>query len=85
MVINVHTYISDIVANTPVTKFIAAQVGQPQGQCLMDTFMVTAPGNPSPPMICGLNTGEHSNSLRNPFTFQFASYFVVMYAATRFS
>ena len=59
--INVDTYISDIVANVPVTKFIAAQVGQPQGQCLMDTFMVTSPGNPSPPMICGLNTGEHSN------------------------
>ena len=66
---NVDTYMSDIVANVPVTKFIAAQVGQPQGQCLMDTFMVTAPGNPSPPMICGLNTGEHSNLLRKPFTF----------------
>ena len=66
---NVDNYMSDIVANVPVTKFIAAQVGQPQGQCLMDTFMVTSPGNPSPPMICGLNTGEHSNLWRKPFSF----------------
>ena len=29
-------------------------------QCLTDTFMVTSPGNPVPPTICGKNTGEHS-------------------------
>ena len=78
---NVDTYMSDIVANVPVTKFIAAQVGQPQGQCLMDTFMVTSPGNPSPPMICGLNTGEHSNWLRNYLlpTFHHQMYSVMLY------
>merc|ERR1712226_364699 len=28
-------------------------------RCLTDTFQVTNPGGSSPPMICGLNTGEH--------------------------
>ncbi len=28
--------------------------------CLTDTFSVTNPGGPSPPTICGVNSGEHS-------------------------
>lgn len=28
-------------------------------QCLTDRFSVTSPGSPSPPTICGTNTGEH--------------------------
>ncbi len=29
-------------------------------QCLTDTFSVTNGDGPSPPVICGVNTGEHS-------------------------
>ena len=29
------------------------------GDCIYDTFTVTSPGNPSPPVICGYNTGQH--------------------------
>ena len=28
-------------------------------RCLTDTFAVTNPGGPTPPLICGTNTGEH--------------------------
>ncbi len=30
------------------------------GQCLIDTFSVGNPSGPSPPIICGANTGQHS-------------------------
>ena len=29
-------------------------------QCNTDSFSVSSPGNPAPPVICGYNTGEHS-------------------------
>ena len=29
-------------------------------QCLTDTFSVTGPSGSVPPVICGTNTGEHS-------------------------
>jgi hypothetical protein len=29
-------------------------------ECLTDTFSVTNPGGNAPPVICGLNTGQHS-------------------------
>lgn len=29
------------------------------GQCLTDTFSVTSPGSPTPPIICGDNNGQH--------------------------
>ena len=29
-------------------------------QCQTDTFSVTNPGGATPPTICGINTGEHS-------------------------
>ncbi len=32
------------------------------GQCLTDTFSVSNPDGPSPPTICGTNSGEHSES-----------------------
>ena len=32
-------------------------------QCLTDTFSVTGPSGSVPPVICGTNTGEHSESL----------------------
>ena len=28
-------------------------------RCLIDTFQVTNPGGPTPPTICGTNSGEH--------------------------
>ena len=31
-----------------------------RGQCQDDIFSVTAPGNNAPGVICGTNTGEHS-------------------------
>ena len=29
------------------------------GDCIYDTFTVTAPGSVAPPVICGYNTGQH--------------------------
>ena len=34
-----------------------------RSQCLTDTFSVSSPGVPSPPIICGKNDGQHSESL----------------------
>lgn len=34
-----------------------------KNQCQTDIFSVTAPGNNAPPVICGTNTGEHSESI----------------------
>ena len=34
-------------------------------QCQIDIFSVTAPGNNAPPVICGINTGEHSKKKLN--------------------
>lgn len=31
------------------------------GDCLTDTFSITSPGNIGSPLICGFNTGQHSN------------------------
>ncbi len=30
------------------------------GDCVTDSFVLTAPGNKGSPTICGLNTGQHS-------------------------
>ena len=35
-----------------------------KGQCLTDTFSVTNPGGLTPPVICGIMTGEHCKRLR---------------------
>ena len=29
------------------------------GDCIYDSFTVTTPGSPAPPVICGYNTGQH--------------------------
>ena len=31
-----------------------------RSQCLTDTFTVSSPGTTNPPVICGVNSGEHS-------------------------
>ena len=41
------------------TKDITAET-----QCNNDQFVVTSPGNPTPPVICGTNTNEHSNFIQ---------------------
>ena len=41
-------------------KLTTAVVMHEDGQCQTDTFSVTAPGNDAPPVICGINSGEHS-------------------------
>jgi len=46
------------------------------GQCLTDSFTVTAPGSPTPPVICGDNNGEHmyvdASEACNMLSFQLA-------------
>eukprot|EP00096_Caligus_rogercresseyi_P007893 TRINITY_DN26032_c0_g1_i1.p1 TRINITY_DN26032_c0_g1~~TRINITY_DN26032_c0_g1_i1.p1 ORF type:complete len:403 (+),score=38.83 TRINITY_DN26032_c0_g1_i1:23-1210(+) len=46
-----------------------------QTQCNMDNFSVTNPGGTTPPVICGLNTGEHmyvdASEACNDLVFQF--------------
>jgi hypothetical protein len=40
------------------------KIGQPASlatNCLSDTFTVTGSGGTAPPVICGTNTGYHSN------------------------
>jgi hypothetical protein len=32
-------------------------------QCLTDTFSVSSPGASNPPVICGTNSGEHSEQI----------------------
>ena len=40
-------------------------------QCLTDQFQVTNSGGVTPPVICGVNTGEHSNSFLLLFKFKY--------------
>ena len=47
-------------ATTSVTKLWGTKNAYDRYQCQTDTFSVTAPGNHAPPVICGTNTGEHS-------------------------
>ncbi len=47
---------ADVATTTPAPLKSVANMGQ----CLTDTFSVTNPDGPSPPTICGVNTGEHS-------------------------
>ena len=34
------------------------------GDCIYDTFTVTAPGSSAPPVICGYNTGQHMSAYK---------------------
>ena len=36
-----------------------ATIGGAAGDCVTDSFSVTAPGNEGSPIICGTNTGQH--------------------------
>ena len=37
-------------------------IGGSIGDCTIDSFSVSAPGNKGSPEICGLNTGQHSKN-----------------------
>lgn len=37
------------------------------GQCTTDSFSISSPGNRGTPLICGTNTGYHSNYYFNIF------------------
>ena len=41
----------------PVSTGLSHTTGS---RCLADRFSVTNPGGQAPPVICGVNTGEHS-------------------------
>jgi len=42
----------------------AVMVGAAIGDCLVDQFSVSSPGNRGSPIICGFNTGQHSNLMK---------------------
>lgn len=55
-------------------------IGGAIGDCVTDSFVLTAPGNKGSPTICGINTGQHSMYIETidwflkvsfEFTFQF--------------
>jgi len=48
----------ELLANAPVPATKGADVSI-STQCQTDTFSVSNPGGPSPPVICGTNTGAH--------------------------
>ena len=48
-----------MVLEGPYATTTAAADGPKVGDCIYDTLTVTNPGGPSPPVICGYNTGQH--------------------------
>jgi len=48
-----------MVLAAPYTTTTVADDGVRVGDCLYDTLTVTNPGGPTPPIICGYNTGQH--------------------------
>ena len=48
----------------PLTFLEAGLPMSDMGQCLTDSFTVTAPGSVAPPVICGTNDGQHSKLLQ---------------------
>ena len=58
-------YVCDV-TTIPAKKFYSIFVswipGAAIGDCLTDTFSYTSPGNAGSPIICGVNTGQHSKS-----------------------
>ena len=46
--------INGVISTDGVEKIVSAT------QCNKDTFSISSPGNPSPPVICGMMTKEHS-------------------------
>jgi len=55
---SVTTSVGELLANIPVGAGEGGDVSV-STQCNTDTFSVTNPGGPSPPVICGTNTGAH--------------------------
>ena len=49
-------------STSTVSNFIpiSALPSTDRSRCLVDQFSVTSPGNPAPPVICGMNTNQHS-------------------------
>ena len=48
---------TEIINGQPAAGGVAVAT---RGQCLTDTFSVTNPGGLTPPVICGTNSGDHS-------------------------
>ncbi|TRY80719.1 hypothetical protein TCAL_15429, partial [Tigriopus californicus] len=48
------------ILNGAVSSSSFAPFANTASQCLTDSFAVTNPGGPSPPVLCGTNSGEHS-------------------------
>jgi hypothetical protein len=44
--------------------FIYFSVGGALGDCTTDQFVMTSSGNKGTPVICGFNTGQHSQSFQ---------------------
>eukprot|EP00095_Tigriopus_kingsejongensis_P003986 maker-scaffold141_size315519-snap-gene-2.17 protein:Tk03986 transcript:maker-scaffold141_size315519-snap-gene-2.17-mRNA-1 annotation:"PREDICTED: uncharacterized protein LOC101458455" len=53
--------IGDQTVGTAVNTDLVAAInnGDAIGECALDQFTLTAPGNFAPPIICGFNTGQH--------------------------
>ena len=61
------TSVARLINGVPVRTNLVApvKVGVPAAlrtRCLVDTFSVTNPAGNAPPLICGSNTGDHSQS-----------------------
>ena len=46
--------------NSDILMFLVGSIGQ----CVDDSFVVSAPGGPGSPLICGSNSGYHSECYR---------------------
>ena len=58
-----------LVLNLPITSTVLA--GFPGGQCDGDTFSVTGQTGFSPPVVCGILTGQHSKNEKEKFVKMF--------------
>ena len=54
-----HTYLSGKHLNGIVGGATDGTEIDARTQCSENSFFVTSPGNPTPPVICGKNNGEH--------------------------
>ena len=66
---------------TPEIHDLSFHLGASIGDCTTDTFSITSPGNIGSPVICGFNTGQHSQLWRFHCYSEFPSsttYFLVI-------
>jgi hypothetical protein len=56
-------------------------LGNSIGDCVVDSFSVSSPGNVATPVICGFNTKQHSN-FENRLTPTFFNLFAKIYNST---